>query len=84
MPSIIDCTHLSRTGVVIHKVSEIRSYTKNYIFSVISRSRTVRFGRNKELVLTNKQKQLCKELLFLNKGVVLFRSPSQMKITHLL
>ena len=28
MPSIIDFTHLSRTGVVIHKVSEIRSYTK--------------------------------------------------------
>jgi hypothetical protein len=30
-----------------------------------SRSRTVRFGRNKELVLTNKQKQFCKKLLFL-------------------
>jgi hypothetical protein len=28
MPSIIDLTQLSRTGVVIHKVSEIKSYTK--------------------------------------------------------
>jgi hypothetical protein len=28
MPFIIDFTHLSRTGVVIHKVSNIRSYTK--------------------------------------------------------
>jgi hypothetical protein len=28
MPSIIDFTHLSRTGVVIHKVSEIRPYTQ--------------------------------------------------------
>jgi hypothetical protein len=37
---------------------------KNYVFSVIS-SRTFRFGRNKELVLTNKQKQFCKNLLFL-------------------
>ena len=50
---------LSRTGVVIHKVSEIRSYTK-IVFSVTSRSRTFRFGRNKELVLTNKQKQFGK------------------------
>ena len=33
---------------------------KNYVFSVTSR-----FGRNKELVLTNKQKQFCKKLLFL-------------------
>jgi hypothetical protein len=32
---------------------------------VTSRSRTFRFGRNKELVLTNKQKQFCKNLLFL-------------------
>ena len=59
MPSIIDFIHLSRTGVrnkVIHK---------NYVFSVTSRSRTFRFGRNKELVLTNKQKQFCKKLLFL-------------------
>ena len=38
---------------------------KNYVFSVTSRSRTFRFGRNKELVLTNKQKQFCKNLLFL-------------------
>ena len=33
---------------------------KNHVFSVTSR-----FGRNKELVLTNKQKQFCKKLLFL-------------------
>ena len=38
---------------------------KHYVFSVTSRSRTFRFGRNKELVLTNKQKQFCKNLLFL-------------------
>jgi hypothetical protein len=38
---------------------------KNYVFFVTSRSRTFRFGRNKELVLTNKQKQFCKNLLFL-------------------
>ena len=37
---------------------------KNYVFSVTSRSRTFRFGRNKELVLTNKQKQFCKNLCF--------------------
>ena len=62
MPSIIDFTHLSRTGVVIHKVSKIRELPnkvihKNYVFFVTSRNRTFRFGRNKELVLTNKQKQ---------------------------
>jgi hypothetical protein len=38
---------------------------KNYGFFVTSRSRTFRLGRNKELVLTNKQKQFCKNLLFL-------------------
>ncbi len=38
---------------------------KNYVFFVTSRSRTFRFGRNKELVLTNKQKQFCKKILFL-------------------
>jgi hypothetical protein len=38
---------------------------KNYVFSVASRTRTFRLGRNKELVLTNKQKQFCKHLLFL-------------------
>ena len=38
---------------------------KHYVFSVTSRSRTFRFGRNNELVLTNKQKQFCKHLLFL-------------------
>ena len=37
---------------------------KNYVFSVTSRSRIFRFGRNKELALTNKQKQFCKKLLF--------------------
>jgi hypothetical protein len=37
----------------------------NYVFSVTSRSRTFRFGRNKDLVLTNKQKQFCKKILFL-------------------
>jgi hypothetical protein len=45
----------SVTNKVIHK---------NYVFSVTSSSRTCRFGRNKELVLTNKQKQFCKNLLF--------------------
>ena len=38
---------------------------KNYVFSVTSRSRTFRFGRNKELVLPNKQTQFCKNVLFL-------------------
>ena len=38
---------------------------KNYVFFVTSRSRIFRFGRNKELLLTNKQKQFCKHLLFL-------------------
>ena len=38
---------------------------KNYVFFVTSRNRTFRFGRNKKLVLTNKQKQFCKNLLFL-------------------
>ena len=38
---------------------------KKYLFSVTSRSRTFRLGRNKELVLTNKQKQFCKNVLFL-------------------
>ena len=33
---------------------------KNYVISVTSR-----FGRNKELALTNKQKQFCKKILFL-------------------
>ena len=59
MPSILDFTHLSRTGVrnkVIHK---------NYVFSVTSRSRTFRFGKKKEIALTNKQEQFCKNLLFL-------------------
>jgi hypothetical protein len=37
----------------------------NYVFFATSRSRTFRFGRNKELVLTNKQKQFCKKILFL-------------------
>jgi hypothetical protein len=37
----------------------------NYAFSVTSWSRTFRFSRNKELVLTNKQKQFCKNILFL-------------------
>ena len=68
MPSIIDFTgfytlieNWSRdTQSVRNKVIH-----KNYVFSVTSRSRTFRFGRNKELVLTNKQKQLCKKLLFL-------------------
>jgi hypothetical protein len=41
---------------VIHKI---------YVFFVTSRSRTFRFGRNKELVLTNKQNKFCKNLLFL-------------------
>ena len=35
----------------------------NYVFSVTSRTRTFRFGRNKELVLTNKQKQFCKKII---------------------
>ena len=38
---------------------------KYFVFSVTSRSRTFRFGRNKELVLTKKQKQFCKKILFL-------------------
>ena len=38
---------------------------KNYGFFVTSRSRTFRLDRNKELVLTNKQKQFCRKLLFL-------------------
>jgi hypothetical protein len=38
---------------------------KKYVFPVTSRSRTVRFGRNKELVLTNKQTKFCEKLLFL-------------------
>jgi hypothetical protein len=38
---------------------------ENYVFSVTSRSRTFRLGRNKELVLTNEQKQFCKNSLFL-------------------
>ena len=64
MPSIIDFTHLSRTGVVIHSVRN-KVIHKNYVFFVTFRSRTFRFGRNKALVLTNKQKQFCKKLLFL-------------------
>ena len=64
MPSIIYFTHLSRTGVAKHSVRN-KVIHKNYVFSVTSRSRTFRFGRNKELVLTNKQKQFCKNLLFL-------------------
>jgi hypothetical protein len=44
MPSILDFTWCRNTvrNKVIHKT---------YVFSVISRSRTSRFGRNKELVL---------------------------------
>ena len=57
-------THLSRTGVVIHSVRN-KVIHKNYVFFVTSRSRTFRFIRNKELVLTNKQKQFCKKILFL-------------------
>ena len=68
MPSIIDFTGFytlienwcRNTQSVRNKVIH-----KQYVFSVISRSRTFRFGRNKELVLTNKQKQFCKKLLFL-------------------
>jgi hypothetical protein len=68
MPSIIDFTGFytlienwcRNTQSVRNKVIH-----KNYVFSVTSRSRTFRFGRNKELVLTNKQKQCCKNLLFL-------------------
>ena len=37
---------------------------KNYVFFVTFRSRTFKFGRNKALVLTNKQKQFCKKILF--------------------
>ena len=53
MPSIIDFTHLSRTGVVIHSVRNKVKHN-NYVFFVTSRSRTFRLDRNKELVLTNK------------------------------
>jgi hypothetical protein len=53
---------------------------KNYVFSVTSRSRTFRFGRNKELVLTNKQKQFCKNLMFLRdsqeKCFLCYREPA--------
>ena len=52
----------------------------NYVFSVTSRTRTFRFGRNKELVLTNKQKQFCKKILFLRdtreKCFLLYREPA--------
>ena len=50
--------------LVIHSVKNKVIY-KNYVFFVTSRSRTFRFGRNKELILTNKQTQFCKKLLFL-------------------
>ena len=68
MPSIIDFTGFytliedwcRNTQSVRNKVIH-----KNYVFSVTSRSRPFRFGRNKQLVLTNKQKQFCKKLLFL-------------------
>jgi hypothetical protein len=66
MPSIIDIAHLSRTGVVMHKVSEIKSCTTIMFFFVTSRSRTVRFVRNKELVLTNKQNNFGK--IIISKG----------------
>ena len=68
MPSIIDFTGFytlienwcRNTQSVRNKVIH-----KNYVFSVTFKGRTFRFGRNKELVLTNKQKQFCKKLLFL-------------------
>lgn len=67
MPSIIDFSSFYTlienwcrdTQSVRNKVIH-----KNHVFFVTSRSRTFRFGRNKELVLTNKQKQFCKNLLF--------------------
>jgi hypothetical protein len=66
MPSIIDFTHLSRTGQWFRNTQSVRNKVihRNYVFFVTSRSRTFRFGRNKELVLTNKQKQFYKKLLF--------------------
>ena len=68
MPSIIDFTGFytlienwcRNTQSVRNKVIH-----KHYVFSVTSRSRTFKLGRNKELVLTSKQKQFCKKILFL-------------------
>jgi hypothetical protein len=53
---------------------------KNYVFSLTSMSRTFRFGRNKELYLTKKQKQFCKHILFLRdtrgKWFLRYREPA--------
>ena len=88
MPSIIDFTGFyalienwcRNTQSVRNKVIH-----KNYVFSVTSRSRTFRFGRNKELVLTNKQKQFCKNLLFLRdtreKCFLRYREPATLGYT---
>jgi hypothetical protein len=61
--SFVYITRCRNTQSVRNKVIH-----KNYVFFVTS-SRAFRFGRNKELVLTNKQKQCCKNLLFLRECV---------------
>ena len=68
MPSIIDFTGFyTLIENWCRYTQSVRNMVnhKNYVFSVTSRNRTFRFNRNKELVLTNKQKQFCKHLLFL-------------------
>ena len=90
MPSIIDFTGFytlienwcRNTQSVRNKVIH-----KHYAFFVTSRSRTFRFGRNKELALTNKQKQFCKNLLFLRdrweKCFLRYREPATLGYHYL-
>ena len=90
MPSIIDFTGFyTLIENWRRNIQSVRNKVihKNFVFSVTSMSRTFRFSRNKELALTNKQKQFCKNLLFLRdtreKCFLRYREPATLGYIYL-